>query len=129
MLPGECEKQLVVRDEATNTDIMVHLLDGWMDTPAEAGDLVHVLADVIRRSPDEMGHATCSASSGGLSLAPIHAGICKQRPTVKYCQREYEIGAARQHPVFSKKHQRMERSLCTGQVASRLVASRKVIRN
>ena len=77
VLPGDCEKRLVVRAEATSTDTTVHLLDGWMDTPAEAGDVVHVLADVIRRSPDEMGHATCSASSGGLSLAPIHAVFCK----------------------------------------------------
>ena len=78
VVPGDCEKLLVVRDEATSRDITVHLLDGWMDTPAEAGDVVHVLADVIRRSPDEMGHATCSASSGRLPLAPVHGVPCKR---------------------------------------------------
>ena len=100
VLPGDCEKQLVVRDEARSTDITVHLLDGWMDTPAEAGDVVHVLADVIRRTPNEMGHATCSASSGGLSLVPTNAVSCRQIPTkstVCHCQREHEAEVARQH--------------------------------
>ena len=102
MVPGGCEKQLIVRDEATSTDITVHLLDGWMDTPAEAGDVVHVLADVIRGCPDEMGHATCSASSGGPSLAPIHAVSCRQTPTkstVCYYQGEHEAEVARQHLI------------------------------
>ena len=85
VLPGDCEKQLVVRDEARGTDVTVHLLDGWMDTPAEAGDVVHVLADVIRRDPDEMGHATCSASSGRLPpTPPRHMRFLEMQTTSQY---------------------------------------------
>ena len=50
----------------SSRDIVVHLQDGWIDTPAEVGDCVHVLADIRKAegAANEMGHATCNSLSG-----------------------------------------------------------------
>ena len=69
---GEYEKQLVVRGCAFGTEppdsrsIMVHLQDGWIDTPAQLGDVVHLLADIqeVYGAADEMRHAMCNSLSG-----------------------------------------------------------------
>jgi hypothetical protein len=72
IVEGEYEKQLLVRADAlgrgpaSSVSIQVHLRDGWMDTPAEIGDIVHVLADVngAEGAQAEPLHASCDCSSG-----------------------------------------------------------------
>lgn len=71
IIQGEYEKQLVVVEaaehgsEGSGRAVRVHLQDGWMDTPAEIGDLVHVLAELhAGEQPEAMQHATCNSCSG-----------------------------------------------------------------
>ena len=72
VITGGYEKQLVVIEDARGRDpqksrsIKVYLQDGWIDTPAEVGDLVHVLAHIqeANGAADEMCHATCNSLSG-----------------------------------------------------------------
>ena len=41
----------------------MHLWDGWTNTPAEVGDIVHVLAHV-QEAADGTLHAECNSQSG-----------------------------------------------------------------
>ena len=45
---------------------MVHLQDGWIETPAEVGDIVHVLAHLQEAdgASNDMQHALCNSLSG-----------------------------------------------------------------
>lgn len=72
IVEGEYEKQLLVRADALGREpagsrsLQVHLRDGWIDTPAEIGDIVHVLADIhgAEDAQDEPLHASCDSRSG-----------------------------------------------------------------
>ena len=74
IITGEYEKQLIVSEHApglhppvsSSSSIVVHLQDGWMEMPAEVGDVVHLLADIQEAdaAADEMRHATCDSLSG-----------------------------------------------------------------
>ena len=72
VIESEYEKQLLVRADALGREpaggrsIQVHLRDGWIDTPAEIGDIVHVLADIhgAEGAQDEPLHASCDSRSG-----------------------------------------------------------------
>ncbi len=72
IITGEYEKQLIVSEDAcgrgppSGRSIRVHLQDGWIDTPAEVGDLVHVLAHIQETggAADDLRHATCNSLSG-----------------------------------------------------------------
>ncbi len=56
------EKLLRAVDTGCGREVAVHLRDGWAGTPAQPGDIVHVLApvDVV----DGHAHATCDHASG-----------------------------------------------------------------
>ena len=87
IITGEYEKQLIVSEDAcgkttqNSRSIRVHLQDGWIDTPAELGDLVHVLAHVQEAggSDDELHHATCNSLSG------TQTGSTKPQCSLMHC--------------------------------------------
>lgn len=76
IITGEYEKQLIVSEDASglrppnSSSIMVHLQDGWVETPAEVGDIVHLLADIQEAdgAAAEMRHAICNSLSGAQNL-------------------------------------------------------------
>ena len=59
---GGDEKVLRLLREADGSEVMAHLRDGWADTIACPGDVVHLLAAV--EAVDGGRHAVCDCSTG-----------------------------------------------------------------
>eukprot|EP00891_Asterochloris_glomerata_P005487 jgi/Astpho2/5487/Aster-x0254 len=62
------ERMLLLRNTRGGQLLTLHLLHGWADTPARAGDAVNVLADA--QMHEGQWHATCDYQSGFLVLHP-----------------------------------------------------------
>ncbi|BDA50405.1 probable DNA replication ATP-dependent helicase/nuclease DNA2 at C-terminar half [Coccomyxa sp. Obi] len=62
------EKVLRALDERTSRELAVHLRDGWMGTPVQPGDTVHVLAHVD--VAQGQAHAVCDHAAGLLVVQP-----------------------------------------------------------
>ncbi|CAL8464813.1 g4348 [Coccomyxa elongata] len=62
------EKVLRALDERTSRELAVQLRDGWMGTPVQPGDTVHVLAHVD--VTEGQAHAVCDHAAGLLVVQP-----------------------------------------------------------
>ena len=64
------EKVLHLEGAYTRQQVLVHLQDGWMDTPVEAGHFVNLIAE---KSMDSAGivHAVCNFESGVYCKAKV----------------------------------------------------------
>ena len=65
------ERTLLLRNTRGGQLLAVHLLHGWADTPARAGDAVNVLAEAHLH--EGQWHATCDYRSGGLEGVVLSA--------------------------------------------------------
>lgn len=63
------EKVLRVINKGSGQELAVHLHDGWVSTPVDTGDTVHVLAhvDIV----DGQAHAVCNHGKGQCSWRSV----------------------------------------------------------
>ena len=72
---GEHEKILYLVGSYTQQQVVVHLQDGWHDTPVAPGHSVNLLAEKVVGS-DGLLHATCNFNAGRPLLQHAHAMLC-----------------------------------------------------
>ena len=77
---GQHEKILHLVGSYTQEQVVVHLQDGWHDTPVEPGHSVNLIAEKVVGS-DGLLHATCDFDAGrACSLLPLYVmlgHLCK----------------------------------------------------
>ena len=86
------ERMLLLRNTRGGQLLTLHLLHGWADTPARAGDAVNVLADA--QMHEGQWHATCDYQSGGprrccavcMSVGSLLEGAIATAPVRQLCQ-------------------------------------------
>lgn len=73
------ERVLRLLREADGSEVIAHLRDGWADTAARPGDVVHLLAAV--EAAGGAGHAVCDCSTGasGVPVPDRASGLQAQR--------------------------------------------------